>query len=539
MRVDVTAPTVALGPLPSGFTGGFTESDPLVVTLGDNRPSDGIGRLRVTVNAATDGSGSGAELPLLDVDRPGAGQRRFAAALPAGIGEGTHRITATVSDPSYPEALSTSDRGVIRVDTTSPSLGDASRWSVAPDTAAGAGRFVVTLPAVDDATSGVAAVRVGANANATGALTGAWSVVGTTVPTAATVRVPIDMSAFSEGRHALRIEAVDAAGNVAQASGPSVVIDRTPPTIVGLTVDTARRVARFSQRDAVGFGACPTSVELRGVGTSGAWRPVEEITGNAVPADGAAIALPLGGMAGGEYFARVTACDAASNRASATARFIWAPDAPVATESGRAASSPEARSLAGARLISFGREGGAGAVRVFARVALRGRVVGAGGRAVANARVAILDPVGRLQARARTNRAGGFRATVRAVRGGRWFAVAEANSGVRASIALSVRAGLAVVAPTRSLRVGDTLRVSGTITPSASAAGKLLQLQWRDGRVWRPVANANAAPSGAFVILYRFKRARGYRVALRVLVPADRGWPFLAVASPPFTVRVS
>ena len=86
--------------------------------------------------------------------------------------------------------------------------------------------------------------------------------------------------------------------------------------------------------------------------------------------------------------------------------------------------------------------------------------------------------------------------------------------------------------------LGQEMIVTGRIHAGMSVRGKLLQLQWKDGTRWRPVANLSARADGRFSARYRFRRARGYSVAMRIVIPAERGWPLVAAAGKAFTIRV-
>ena len=65
------------------------------------------------------------------------------------------------------------------------------------------------------------------------------------------------------------------------------------------------------------------------------------------------------------------------------------------------------------------------------------------------------------------------------------------------------------------------------------AAGKLIQIQYLDGRKWRPAVKlGHTNRRGRFRIKYRFRRiSRPTRIHFRILVPAEGGWPYTTGAS--------
>ncbi len=61
----------------------------------------------------------------------------------------------------------------------------------------------------------------------------------------------------------------------------------------------------------------------------------------------------------------------------------------------------------------------------------------------------------------------------------------------------------------RSIRPGETLRISGVISPRGAGRGKLVKLEWRQGGTWRPLALATADRRGRYVLAYRFSAGAG------------------------------
>ena len=152
--------------------------------------------------------------------------------------------------------------------------------------------------------------------------------------------------------------------------------------------------------------------------------------------------------------------------------------------------------------------------------------------------LALVDSAGTPVASATSDAQGRFRLTGAVRRGGAWRVEVQPAGSVVGRINLKVPAGLTQQVNTRNLRLGDTLVVTGRLTPGPLAASKLLQLQWKDGRSWRPIANVTADSVGAFNVSYRFRRAAGYAIQMRIAVPAERGWPFTPVNGKPFSVKV-
>ena len=91
----------------------------------------------------------------------------------------------------------------------------------------------------------------------------------------------------------------------------------------------------------------------------------------------------------------------------------------------------------------------------------------------------------------------------------------------------------------RSIRPGETLRISGVISPRGAGRGKLVKLEWRLRGTWRPLALATADRRGRFVLRYRFSAgASAFTIPLRVVVPRERGWRYLPVVARRFVVHV-
>jgi hypothetical protein len=173
-------------------------------------------------------------------------------------------------------------------------------------------------------------------------------------------------------------------------------------------------------------------------------------------------------------------------------------------------------------------------------VGVRGRFVHANRRGLRGATVYLLDPTGRTHATTLTDRKGRFRFTARPRRPGVWRVVALGRPLVVTQAYIVVRPLVRTRVNARTLRPGDTLRVSGIVRPRTKARGKSVELQWRRGDEWRPLVTTRTDRRGRFVLAYGFNPAGGgYSVRLRVVVPREQGWRFVPAVARRFTVQVS
>lgn len=81
------------------------------------------------------------------------------------------------------------------------------------------------------------------------------------------------------------------------------------------------------------------------------------------------------------------------------------------------------------------------------------------------------------------------------------------------------------------LRRGGTIAFRGRVgrfDAPLPPGGKLIQIQYLDGRRWRPAVKLGRTDArGRFAIRYRFRRiSRPTRIWFRILVPAEGGWPY-------------
>lgn len=115
------------------------------------------------------------------------------------------------------------------------------------------------------------------------------------------------------------------------------------------------------------------------------------------------------------------------------------------------------------------------------------------------------------------------------------FAGRGAAGPAQRTVKIDVRAGVTFTAP-RSARRGRPIKLSGSV---ADAAGKLVELQARNGRRWQTFAVVRTDDLGRFDLTYRFRRpGPAARYRLRARVPAERGFPYLTAASAVRAIRV-
>jgi hypothetical protein len=101
---------------------------------------------------------------------------------------------------------------------------------------------------------------------------------------------------------------------------------------------------------------------------------------------------------------------------------------------------------------------------------------------------------------------------------------------------LRVRGWTSLRLKPRRLRRGRTISFVGRVGLRGTRVprgGKLVQIQYLDGRTWRPAVKLGRTNSrGRFRIRYRFRRiSRPTTIRFRILVPAEGGWPYATGAS--------
>jgi hypothetical protein len=110
-------------------------------------------------------------------------------------------------------------------------------------------------------------------------------------------------------------------------------------------------------------------------------------------------------------------------------------------------------------------------------------------------------------------------------------------------VRLLVRGWASLELRPRSLQRGGTISFRGRVglfRAPMPAAGKLIQIQYLDGRRWRPAVKLGHTDGrGRFAIRYRFRRiSRPTRIYFRILVPAEGGWPYATGSSAVRIARV-
>lgn len=455
------------------------------------------------------------------VDLGNTGDGHLGAWVPVGsLPDGPQQVCAYRNAPGWGEAAPSC--AVFRLDRNNPA---PPTVALSPDTSGAwtnADVTVETQPTADGTGSGWDRNQFSVNG-------GAW------------VDSPASFTLATEGTYSIAARAVDKAGRVSAASAARVVrIDKSPPVIAGAAVAGATGVLSWSMSDVNGFGACPTTVEMVGPGTAGALVKVFDQASGTLPASGSSVQLPIGALPNGDYQVRLSVCDAAGNTTSDTLGFAWTgnPDGEATgSQPAFVIAAPAASPGAGSRIA----EGVAVPVvrSVYGRpFTLRGRLQRRDGSVMAGVPVELRDSAGRYAAGARTDTAGNFAVGATATVGGLWSVAPVGAKSRQPAVWLEVR-------PTVALRVqmhraGRLLVATGGLAPSAGVGGKLVQLQWFDTgtRRWRPAVNTHLGPDGRFRITYRFQRAGRYTVAVRIAVPPDAGWPYLAAYSRRVPIRV-
>jgi hypothetical protein len=320
-------------------------------------------------------------------------------------------------------------------------------------------------------------------------------------PLNASSTVGLDTRALADGPHALAARVEDVAGSVRTAAGSLLVDNRPPePGEVRLAADAEALTA-----EPVGF---------RGQGVAYAYRWERCFVRGCTEIAGArGRAYPLRADDGGRRIrAVVTATDGGG-----TVEVASAPSAAI----------PGAATRLSAWLDRAGRRGRGATVTWPARVRVRGRVTDEAGRPLAGAPVRVLERVdgGRWHA------VGGLST----LRDGRLSMLTSAGPSRRIRLAvggtsrtLELRVHAAVRLRVRRLRGGLTLlsgRVPGGHVPRAGL-WLLLQSHGASGG-WRTRARLHSDGLGRFTATGR--APAGAR--LRVVVPAQRGYPFLPGAS--------
>ena len=114
----------------------------------------------------------------------------------------------------------------------------------------------------------------------------------------------------------------------------------------------------------------------------------------------------------------------------------------------------------------------------------------------------------------------------------------------RRPLALRVRAAVTLAVSPLSLRTGESVALSGRVTPGAARIpkrGKVVTIQYLERATghWRPALVVRTDPRGRFAVHYRFRYVVGEaRIRLRATALPEAGWPYAEGSSPPVVVRV-
>lgn len=504
----------------------------------------------------------------IQVRADGGGWERLASR--SAFPDGVHRIALRSVDVAG--NVSAPVERTFRVDTTPPAARLAARSS-------GPGTAALDIAGTGDATSGVArwTVRRGGPD-------------GIVVARSSDPRALREVRA-TNGRHRFHIHVEDTAGNVAEAwsapvrfddHAPSVRISQLPSGWIDgfRVVGTRDNRLAIQLTDGIGeSGIGPVQVQLR---QRAGWKVVARYNEAGAPRLGAGshrltIDLDVPGIASGPAEVRVVAMDAdhAALRGVTRSRRVLLdldgvdyralgiPDAGVAgarldpasgvhvwdvTSPGGVrfplwdldALAPPRLRVAGTRRTQRfrGRRIPLKRTVVGRVVRVAGRVSGPTGGGLGGVVVLLRDPQRRTVARTTTGPRGGFALSGRATRGGIWSTEAIGRGRLVSRFALRVRPRLRLSANRREVPAGGRVVLRGSVVPRRGSYAKTVQLQFRDGRRWRPFANARIGRNGRYRLTYRFRRAGGYRVRIRAVMLRQADWPFTPGVARPITVRV-
>lgn len=340
-------------------------------------------------------------------------------------------------------------------------------------------------------------------------------------PAAARIVATIDSRRIADGRHDLRLVAVDAAGNSTSVFHATRTIDNALPQPMrppGFAPDadlSRPRTGVAVDGDGGDWDRADTTIGYQ-------WERCDATVTRCRPIDGATSIryTPVAADVGSRLRLVVTATLPGGSRSEPTA----ATGVVVAAQAGA-----QPGCAGGVRLLRSGN--GNVRARYGVRTPVRFTLTCGNGREpVPDARLLVRTQVaGRAGAGTttvmRTDRNG--RAVVDAGRGpSRTLTVSTAGAGAPSSrVKLVVRGRITLtVRQTGSLaRFGG--RIAGGHVPGR---GVTIELQWRDGSRWRPVASIVTDRHGRFGYSYRFSsRARGFRYSFRAVVTRGQiDYPF-------------
>jgi hypothetical protein len=179
------------------------------------------------------------------------------------------------------------------------------------------------------------------------------------------------------------------------------------------------------------------------------------------------------------------------------------------------------------------------------RMALTGRFAFPNHSGLRGGFVVVRGPSGRPVTSSFTDRQGRFRVVFTPRTPGAYTVSAIGTPEVSGQVLVRMRPRLRIV-PHRAKVVRHqlvvplgprrVLVVRGTLGPTEWAAGRSVQLQYRDGRNWLPGVNGLVGRVGRFQFRYRFYRPGRYNAVMRVVAPSERGLPYVRSVSRPFIV---
>lgn len=538
ISLDRTAPGASA--LAASFSG-----EPGTATLSWT-PADnlsGVGASRAEVSEATDARAAGPWDAVGAAEGPGP---KTAIVRVAALADGMHAWRIVTTDAAGNTGTTVAP-GSVAIDTTPP------RIDIHTVPAGWVNRAEIDLTATDNLQSslGLGATEIDVNAASDGGETGEWQRRSSATAPAGRRVIPVDLAGLDDGRHAVRIVVRNGG-----AFGTSLVAEKRAVLRVDLT-DPAISRASFSAGGArpmtvawvaedAHSGVASVAVQWRD-GT--AWRTLA----NEKASDGAgSVVVDASAIPDGERAMRLIVADGAGNvtTRAGTARISGGGVGSTAGDpTGRLRAARLEVVVTGARVER--RAGRAVLVRrvlTGARLRIGGRLLDRNGHGIIGAEVQIRDQRGRLIGRGLTRRDGRFSIEARPVGGGLVRIGVAVGRGLlprRATVdlRLEVRPSIALSASNGAPAVGEQVLFSGRLRPSPAELGlgarKGIVLEWLDPlrHLWRPVVNARLHADGTFAIPWTFGLG-GLTIPMRVVVPAEVGWPLLPVRSGVIRMRV-
>lgn len=502
--------------------------------------------LRIEVNSAADGSGDGQWVTVATRVPLDAGSGVLAAVPLAGM-QGTHAVRATAWDQT---GSAVAFPAPLRLDLTPPVVNRTAPSARTPTS--------VTLAwNQGDAHSGLAVgeswLEVAARAD------GVFDASAVRIPTDAVAgsrSATIDLAGAADGERSIRLRLADLAGNVTLTPMPPLFVDHGAPTVSDTAImqwPTPIRPAAqidYTAGDSlsgVPVGASMSVIDLAtgAVLTRGATGPGRQSVFVDLPDPSprrvAIVVHDAVGNAGQSTPVLIDATSAAAQTVLYGAASVRDPRAAQLADAVLTTRAPGVRLLAG-------RAGGppAAIVPFGGRIALEGSLSSPRGP-IGGMELEAWDRQGRVIATGATAPDGTFRLSARPVAGGPIrIGVPVADQLLPAappSLAVRIHPRLVLRTSRRTARAGGPAVVfTGTVAPTPSLLGiaaKNVVVEWRDPLrgIWRPMVNTRVGPAGRLRTSWRFN-AGGFRVPVRLRLPAEPGWPTDAGVSRAVTIVV-